>query len=142
MEWQAPEQSNPSPVSRRLEKTPGASHPLPLERENEYCGDTMTRRTMLWSPMLLGAKRAWAALASGLTGPWGKSQAAAGPVPAGDAGTKLQTPNHTLGFDEKTGRLLSLRSVLAPDQEFVVTNDAMPVFVIQHLTAEKRFEQI
>jgi hypothetical protein len=97
---------------------------------------------MLWTPLVVGAKRAWNALASGLGGPWGTAQAEASPPSAGDAGTRLQTSNHSLAFDEKSGRVVSLRSALAPEQEFVVSNEKMPVFVIQHLTQDSRFEQI
>ncbi len=102
----------------------------------------MTRRTMLWSPILLGAKRAWNALTIGIAGPWGAARETPAAVPEGSSGTTLATPNHKIVLDEKTARLLSLRSTLAPEQEFIVSNDKMPVFVIQHLTAEKKFIQI
>ena len=102
----------------------------------------MTRRTVIWSPLLLGVTRAWNALAKGLTPGW-----MAGSTPASSAsgeqnGIALESSNHKLAFDDKTARLLSLRSTLAPDQEFIVSNDAMPVFVIQHLTREKKFQRI
>ena len=102
----------------------------------------MTRRTMLWSPILLGAKRAWNALASGLGGPWGAGRDLPAAAPGGDSGLALETPNHKIAIDEKTARLLSLRSTLAPGQEFIVSNEKMPVFVIQYLTPEKKFQQI
>ena len=97
----------------------------------------MTRRTMLWSPILLGAKRAWNALASGLGVPWGAGRDLPAAAPGGDSGLALETPNHKIAIDEKTARLLSLRSTLAPGQEFIVSNEKMPVFVIQYLTAGK-----
>ena len=97
---------------------------------------------MLWSPILLGAKRAWNALASGLGGPWGAGRDLPAAAPGGDSGLALKTPNHKIAIDEKTARLLSLRSTLAPGQEFIVSNEKMPVFVIQYLTPEKKFQQI
>ena len=101
----------------------------------------MTRRTVIWSPLLLGARRAWNALAKGLTPAWAEGNAA--PVPAsGQSGIALETSNHKLAFDDKTARLLSLRSNLAPDQEFNVTTEETPVFVIQYLTHGKQFRQI
>src|SRR5579862_9306024 len=116
--------------------TPGLQRPLVYEfYETEFSGAhkpfngvTMTRRTMLWTPLVVGAKRAWNALASGLGGPWGTAQAEASPPSTGDAGTRLQTSNHSLAFDEKSGRVVSLCSALAPEQEFVVSNEKMPVF--------------
>ena len=54
----------------------------------------------------------------------------------------LKNANHTLEFDRKTARLLSLRAATAPEQEFAVSNEAVPVFVIQHLTGAREIRQI
>jgi len=102
----------------------------------------MTRRTVIWSPLLLGVTRAWNALAKGLTPGWMAGSTPASPASGEQNGIALESSNHKLAFDDKTARLLSLRSTLAPDQEFIVSNDAMPVFVIQHLTREKKFQRI
>jgi hypothetical protein len=66
------------------------------------------------------------------------------PAPAQDARNRivLENSNHKLEFDRKSARLLSFRSTLAPDQEFAVATDLLPVFVIQYLTADKQFQQI
>jgi hypothetical protein len=56
--------------------------------------------------------------------------------------TVLSNSNHTLEFDQKTARLLSFRARSAPDQEFAATNDQLPVFVIQYLTADREFRQV
>ena len=102
----------------------------------------MTRRTVIWSPLLLGARRAWNALAKGLTPAWAAGSAPPVPASGGQNGIALETSNHRLRFDDKTARLLSLRSTLAPDQEFSVSNEEMPVFVIQYLTHGNQFRQI
>src|ERR1035437_9634651 len=102
----------------------------------------MTRRTVIWSPLLLGARRAWNMLAKG--------GAPAGPVRNGDEtqaknvdnGTVLENANHKLAFDPKNARLLSLRAKIAPDQEFAISDDQIPVFVIQYLSRENQFLQI
>ncbi len=102
----------------------------------------MTRRTVIWSPMLLGARRAWKMLSGG----YARASAASGEVQAlaQDVGNTivLANSNHRLAFDPKNGRLISLKAKIAPDQEFVVTNDQLPVFVIQYLNSEKQFQQI
>jgi hypothetical protein len=102
----------------------------------------MTRRTVIWSPLLLGARRAWNALAKGFTPAWMAGSTPESPASGGQNGIALETSNHKLAFDDKTARLLSLRSNLAPDQEFNVSNEEMPVFVIQYLTHGKQFRQI
>ena len=98
----------------------------------------MTRRTVLWSPLLLGARKLWGAIL-GIRVP------AADPVPGGAAETDslvLENANQRLQFDPKTARLLSFRAKEATAQEFVVTNEHVPVFVIQYLTADHEFRQI
>ena len=102
----------------------------------------MTRRTVIWSPLLLGARRAWNMLAEGVA----PAGAGRGEVPArtGNVGNGilLENSNHKLEFDRKSARLLSLRSNFAPDQEFAISDDQLPVFVIQYLNSEKQFVQI
>ena len=102
----------------------------------------MTRRTVIWSPMLLGARRAWNMLAKGLTPAGAGTGSAPTPAPDGGNGILLENSNHKLAFDPKNARLLSLKAKIAPDQEFAVSNDPLPVFVIQYLSSEKQFRQI
>jgi hypothetical protein len=45
-------------------------------------------------------------------------------------------------FDRTTARLLSFRAKAALEQEFVISNEEVPVFVIQYLTANHEFRQI
>ena len=92
----------------------------------------MTRRTVIGSPLLLGAQRIWNKLFRG-SGPAGTARGES-PNPAPDAkdGILLENSNHKLEFDRKNARLLSFRSTLAPDQEFAVATDLLPVFVIQY----------
>jgi hypothetical protein len=91
---------------------------------------------------MLGARRAWNMLAGSLTPAKAKGGEAPLPAQAGENVILLENSNHKLEFDGKSARLLSVRSKLAPDQEFAVSNDQLPVFVIQHLTSEKQFRQI
>jgi hypothetical protein len=100
----------------------------------------MTRRTVLWSPLLLKLRQAWS---NGST----RSTASANgeaprQAPIDQSSVTLKSSNHTLEFDRKTARLLSLRATVAPEQEFAVSNEAVPVFVIQHLTEAREFRQI
>ena len=102
----------------------------------------MTRRTVLWSPMLLGARRAWNVFAKGCLPDW--AAVSETPAPAGGANDNilLGNSNHKLEFDRKNARLLSFRANAAPGQEFVVPSDGLPVFVIQYLTPGREFRQI
>ena len=95
---------------------------------------------MLWTPALVGARLAWSVLAKGLTRAWAAKGSGGGNIV--DSPLLLENANHSLAFDRKTGRLLSLRAKEAPDQEFAVASDALPVFVIQHLTEKSEFRQI
>jgi hypothetical protein len=102
----------------------------------------MTRRTVIGSPMLLGAQRAWNILFKGLAPAWaasGQAQTRANDV---ENGILLENSNHNLEFDRKNARLLSLRANIAPDQEFAIPDDQLSVFVIQYLSSEKQFWQI
>jgi hypothetical protein len=81
-------------------------------------------------------------LAKGLTPAWAVKSEAPAPASGGENGFLLENSNHKLAFDDKTARLLSLRSTLAPEQEFAVSSRELPVFVIQYLTHEKQFHQI
>ncbi len=55
---------------------------------------------------------------------------------------ELQTAHDTLRFGADTGRLLSLRSRFAPNQELLAVADDDPVFVIQYLDTGRRFRQL
>ena len=102
----------------------------------------MTRRTVIWSPLVLGARRAWNMLANGVTSAWAAKGAVPNLPPDGERGIILENSNHKLEFDRKNARLLSMRARSAPEQEFAVASSDLPVFVIQYLTSEKRFQQI
>ncbi len=54
----------------------------------------------------------------------------------------LETALDRLGFDPATGCLISFRSQLAPDQEFIVSRADDPTFVLQYLDENRRFRQI
>ena len=54
----------------------------------------------------------------------------------------LETAQDVLEFDERTGRLLSLRARNMPHQELVLVENEDPVFVIQYIDADRRFHQI
>ena len=97
---------------------------------------------MIWSPLWLGARRAWNGLAKSLMPEWAAKGASSAPAPRESNGIILKNSNHELIFDLKTARLISMRAKVAPDQEFSVASEQLPVFVIQHLTAEKQFRQI
>lgn len=98
----------------------------------------MTRRTVLWSPLLLGARRLWGALTSGAT----PSPEAEGQGDGKPDAIVIENSNHKLQFDRETARLLSFRAKGVAAQEFVASNSQVPVFVIQHLTADREFRQI
>ena len=55
---------------------------------------------------------------------------------------RLETSHDILEFNPRTGALISFRSKAAPDQEFIHTRAADPVFVIQYLDGAHRFHQI
>src|SRR5581483_939467 len=55
---------------------------------------------------------------------------------------ELYTANDTLTFHPDTGQLVSLRSRLAPEQEFILAQPDDPVFVVQYLDARKNFRQL
>jgi hypothetical protein len=60
----------------------------------------------------------------------------------GQDGIVLENSNHRLECDRETARLLSFRAKTAPQQEFAVLNEQVPVFVIQSLTTNREFRQI
>src|SRR5579862_5729744 len=102
----------------------------------------MTRRTVIWSPLLLGVRRAWSMLAKGVAPAGagrGEAQARTGNL---ENGIWLENSNHKLAFDSKNARLLSLQSKIAPGQEFAIVHDQVPAFVIQYLSSDKQFVQI
>jgi len=54
----------------------------------------------------------------------------------------LETALDRLQFDPKTGRLVSFRAKLTPDQEFIQADDKDPAFVVQYLDEDRLFRQI
>ena len=55
----------------------------------------------------------------------------------------IRTAQYTLGIDDRTGALQSLRGVQAPSQEILSSLHAtLPLFTIQYLDEERRFHQI
>src|SRR5258708_4643441 len=102
----------------------------------------MTRKTVIRSPLRLGARRTWNLLAKGLNFAGAEKGALSDLPPEAEKRITLQNPNHKLEFDARNACLLSLRSTIAPDQEFAVSSSLLPVFVIQFLDAEKSFRQI
>src|ERR1051326_6959393 len=99
----------------------------------------MRRRTVLWSPLLFGVRHVWDSFKGGAS-PTILSARDTG-IPEPDDAV-LENTNHKLRFDRRTGRLTSFRAKSAPEQEFIVSNGQIPVFVIQYLTAEREFRQI
>jgi len=102
----------------------------------------MTRRTMIFSPLWLAAKR----LGRFLPGPSRLSlaldESPMAQAPGSPERIVLSNDNHRLEFNPETGQLISLRAATAADQEFVPSNDRHPVFVIQYLGQESEFHQI
>ncbi len=53
---------------------------------------------------------------------------------------EVATPAYTLGLDDATGALLSLRSARAPDHELIAPTDgSRPLFTIHYLDEQRRF---
>ena len=59
-----------------------------------------------------------------------------------ERGSQLESSRDKLGFDPKTGKLVSFRAKTIPDQELVEVGEQDPVFVIQYLDEDQRFGQI
>jgi hypothetical protein len=57
-------------------------------------------------------------------------------------GIELETSDQLLRICEQTGRLVSLRSKSAPDQEFISINEATPAFTVQYLDAKREYRQL
>src|SRR6266849_4423892 len=102
----------------------------------------MNRRTVLWSPLLLGAQRVWKTLANSLAPAKLALSDAPTQASAEEAAIVLGNSNHQLKFDRKNARLLSFKAKDAPDQEFIVSSEQVPVFVIQFLIGDREFQQI
>ncbi|HEV2492293.1 MAG TPA: DUF6259 domain-containing protein [Terriglobia bacterium] len=102
----------------------------------------MTRRTVVWSPLLLGLRQLRSVLFNRLTATRTGDAKAQGGNTLGPDAIVLENSNHKLAFDPRSVRLLSFRAQVAPDQEFAVSNDHVPVFVIQYLTEDRVFQQI
>lgn len=58
------------------------------------------------------------------------------------ASLTIDNGNHKLEFNAETGKLESLRAIVAADQEFIQGSDRDPVFVIQYLDGRNRFRQV
>lgn len=102
----------------------------------------MTRRTVLWSSLLLGGRRVWKFL-SNSTASTLAGNADTLPTTTGyQDSIIMENLNHMLEFDRKNARLLSMKATSALDQEFAVSGEQVPVFVIQYLTPHKQFQQI
>ncbi len=56
-----------------------------------------------------------------------------------ERGSQLESSRDKLGFDPKTGKLVSFRAKTIPDQELVEVGEQDPVFVIQYLDEDQRF---
>lgn len=54
----------------------------------------------------------------------------------------LESENHRLTFNSKTGQLISLRASQAIDQEFIFPHGDDPVFVVQYLDDKRFFHQV
>ena len=103
----------------------------------------MTRRTVVWSPLLLGLRHARAFLSNRVTEtPAGDAEAQGSSTTREPDRIVLENRNHKLEFDPKSARLLSFRAHAALEQEFVISGDQIPVFVIQYLTEDREFRQI
>lgn len=102
----------------------------------------MTRRTVIWSPLLLGLRHARAFLSNRLTAMRAGDVRAQGGATPDPGKVVLENSNQKLEFDRRSARLLSFRAQAAPQQEFVISGDQVPVFVIQYLTPDREFRQI
>lgn len=54
----------------------------------------------------------------------------------------IETSTNRLEFNLSTGRLVSFRTTMAPEQEFIVSSDDHPVFVIQYLDKRRQYQQL
>ena len=102
----------------------------------------MTRRSLFWSPLLLAGRRVWNLLSKNPAPALYASRET--PPAGGDTEERIiiENASHRLGFDRKTARWVSFRAKAASDQEFIVSSDQVPVFVIQYLGEDNEFRQI
>ncbi len=102
----------------------------------------MTRRTILQSPLLLRLRHVW----SNFLNVSGTTRIVHGDslprVAEEETRIILENTNHKLAFDPKTAQLLSLRGKIAPEQEFIVSSQSVPVFVIQYLNEVREFRRV
>ena len=54
----------------------------------------------------------------------------------------LETASDTLGFEQATGKLVSMRSNSAPEQEFIASAPEHPAFIIQYLDEQCNYRQL
>ena len=54
----------------------------------------------------------------------------------------MKTAGARLGFDAESGRLVSFRPNVAPDQEFIASAEDHPVFVIQYLDDDHKVREL
>src|ERR1019366_4364875 len=94
-------------------------------------GGNMKRRSVISLPLWLGTRRAWNFLSNNMALS-GKTEGEPSPQATDNENRiVIENSNHKLEFDRKSARLLSFRSTSATDQEFAVSTDSLPVFVIQ-----------
>ncbi len=55
---------------------------------------------------------------------------------------RLKTSSDTLAFEKTTGKLVSLRSHSAPQQEFIASAPEHPAFIIQYLDGQNDYRQL
>jgi hypothetical protein len=57
-------------------------------------------------------------------------------------GIELETADQLLRICDRTGRLISLRSKSAPDQEFLSVHETTPAFTVQYLDDRREYRQL
>ena len=103
----------------------------------------MTRRTVIWSPVILGVRRMWKFLSTGGVARWRPAEhSSQSQITDSENRVVLENSNHKLEFDRKNARLISLKAKAAPGQEFIISKQDVPLFVVQYLTSDKDFRQI
>lgn len=56
--------------------------------------------------------------------------------------TVVKTADSCLGFDAKTGRLVSFRPASAPDMEFILSRPEHPAWVVQYLDGKREHQEL
>jgi hypothetical protein len=102
----------------------------------------MNRRTVVFSPILLATKRFMGLFRSSRSASSAEKDGPGREESSTAERLVLSNGNHRLEFNSRTAQLVSLRSLAAPDQEFIPPNDHHPVFTIQYLDRTRAFQQI